>query len=619
MSTFRLLSLGTLLTSVFIGTGDAQSTTGDRRWTVFAPPPVSPALYAPSAIAVGPDGTVFVTDAANGRVQLLSTTGQALSQWDSHLAYPAGIAVGRDGSVYVTDARTGRLVRFSRVGEVSWTVQLAHTGKRGHSLGYYPYYPMRPAVTPSGEVYVLHGDGTGVWLSHVSRAGRLLKTRQLQPRHPPPGDACNQPPCEHLNECSRTFTLPEDIGSDAGGRVYTAAGGFCTQSVYVILQVWSPEDKLLHEWNLGLRYDPEYPIVLAVDQQSRVTLAASGNPATDPRPLVGLIRLSADGQSMSRWGLTPCGEVGGDPSGLAADRRGLLYLVDRSHRTVQRFARGLSQQAIWGCPPYALPAPWSLAVDAEDAIYVSTGDGRIVKLAPNGRKLAVWENIFPRALSVDSNGEIYVIRVQHLHSIVEVLSPSGVRLRQWSRKGDGFTKIIADGHGRVYVSAYHLHVYQGLSHILVYTRSGQLIAVWGGKTRRASQQSLATTGCVAADVNANIYCLATWRVIKVSPEGQVLATWSIPKPGADQVAPDTPASWPWFYQSVAVDRHGDLYLDYSAGVIELSSAGRMLGQWGRFGFLPGQFVNAAGLIVDSRGTLYVADWGNNQIQRLSAG
>ena len=103
MSTFRLLSLGTLLASVFIGTGNAQSADGDRTWTVFAPVPPPPVLFAPSAIAVGPDHTVYVTDAANGRVQILSAAGKVLAQWDSHLTYPTGIAVGRDGSMYVTE------------------------------------------------------------------------------------------------------------------------------------------------------------------------------------------------------------------------------------------------------------------------------------------------------------------------------------------------------------------------------------------------------------------------------------------------------------------------------------------------------------------------------------
>ncbi|HEX8919056.1 MAG TPA: NHL repeat-containing protein [Chloroflexota bacterium] len=611
---FRLLSLGTLLAGVFIGTGNAQSASGNRTWQVFAPISQPPVFYEPSAIAVGTDHHLFVLDAASGNVQILSPTGQVLAQWSSHLTDPTGIAVSRDGFVYLADAGTGRLVRFSRSGEVGWAVQLPHTGRKQFTPG---SYPIRPAVTPSGEIYVLYGAGGSVWLSHVSAAGRLLGTRFLLPRNPPPGDICEFAPCTHMETCDPNFAEPHDIGVDGRGTIYTLAGGDCTESRYVMLQMWSPRGMLVHEWKLGriLCTCPFIPVTLAVSRQGAITIAGSGVYLSS-NPLGGLSRLSAAGHIVSRRPITTCAGNYPQPSGLTVDGRGTLYLVDRMGRTVQMVAPNLRQRAIWGCPTHPLSQPSHVEVDAADAVYVSDdGHGRMVKLAPDGHELAVWQHVSPLAFSVDSNGDTYLIRYNNgPDTVVDALSPSGHHL--WSKSGDYFTSIVADGRGRVYVSARKIGV-QVLPYILVYTTTGHLIAKWGGKSLPSSLRS-DYPQCMTADVKGNVYCAVGRRVVEVSPDGRALATWSIPYASLSQAAPGGTAYWPQRGQSVAVDRQGNLYVDYFAGVVELSPAGRMLGRWGGMGALPGQFVDAAGLAVDSRGTLYVADSGNNRIQKLSS-
>jgi uncharacterized protein (TIGR03663 family) len=86
-------------------------------------------LNRPRNMAVAPDGSLYVADSDNHRIQHFSSDGTLLRSWGSFadiLAGPApagsfnqpwGIAVGPDGSVYVADTWNHRIQRFSPEGD----------------------------------------------------------------------------------------------------------------------------------------------------------------------------------------------------------------------------------------------------------------------------------------------------------------------------------------------------------------------------------------------------------------------------------------------------------------------------------------------------------------------
>jgi DNA-binding beta-propeller fold protein YncE len=118
-------------------------------------------FQSPRGIALAPDGSLYVADAGNNRIQHLSPAGKVLQVWGSFADIskgaapggtfnePWGVAVAPDGSVYVADTWNYRIQKFTPDGKF---VQMWGTGPAEGNTQFYG--PRGLAVDSLGHVFV---------------------------------------------------------------------------------------------------------------------------------------------------------------------------------------------------------------------------------------------------------------------------------------------------------------------------------------------------------------------------------------------------------------------------------------------------------------------------------
>jgi DNA-binding beta-propeller fold protein YncE len=107
------------------------------------------------ALALGPDGNLYVADANNHRIQIFSKAGRLVACWGEpgrepgQLTYPYDLAFGPDGNLYVVEFGNGRVQKFTPQGR-----SLGCWGAPGHKPGQLAN-PWALAVDSRGRVHVV--------------------------------------------------------------------------------------------------------------------------------------------------------------------------------------------------------------------------------------------------------------------------------------------------------------------------------------------------------------------------------------------------------------------------------------------------------------------------------
>jgi DNA-binding beta-propeller fold protein YncE len=499
---------------------------------------------APLGIAVDGEGRVYVTDSMRNDVQVFDRDGSFLSKWGGpgpeigQLSTPHAITVDGDGNLWVADFSNNRIQKFSPDGQplASWD-GLANGGEQFNQ-------PANVQVDDQGRVYVV--EWTGHRIQVFSPDGAYLASwgewgadagQFMGPLGIAFDDSGRVFVSEDGNDRIQAFRLLPPLAPDVlPAATPVAANGVASVAEFLWASTGSPD--------LPFR-EPNHPVV-----------APDGNIWVPDGWNSTFFIYAPDGTLLETWGTKGSGEgeflfeSGGIGfGGVAFDKDGNIYVADSGNHRVQMFAPDRTFITAWGkdgLQDGELRSPVALAVDQQGRVYVSDRgageidvfDPRRVSLSSNQSPwIASWDGLgAPTGITVDDGGDIWVAD-EGTYSIRKY-SPTGEPLESWDNVGAAAGQLMApsgiaiDAHGRVFVAD------RG-NRIQIFNPDGEFVAAWGSSDSEEGQ--FHGPYGVAVDDAGNVYVaedfglrLQAFRLLP--PFAPVAASASTPAPAGDAAA-----------------------------------------------------------------------------------
>jgi DNA-binding beta-propeller fold protein YncE len=259
---------------------------------------------SPYALAVAPNGQVYVADAFNHRVQRFNNTGGYLGQWgsfgtgDGQFNAPTGIAIEPDfGNVYVTSS-DNRVQAFTSSG--SW---IARWGTTGSGNGQFNL-PRGIAVGPDAVYVVEQGNQR---IQKFTQAGTFLT------KWGSPGSGNGQ------------FNNPWGIALDAAGNVYVS------ETNNNRIQVFDPNGNFLRKWGTAGSGDGQ------LNNPRGITVDGAGNVYVVDMLNNRIQEFTGTGTFIRKWGTG--GSADGQfssPEDVDLDANGAMFIADTGNQRIQK-------------------------------------------------------------------------------------------------------------------------------------------------------------------------------------------------------------------------------------------------------------------------------------------
>src|SRR3954452_24600643 len=163
--------------------------------------------------------------------------------------------------------------------------------------------------------------------------------------------------------------------------------------------------------------------------------------------------------------------------------------------------------------------------------------------------------------------------------------------------------VTMDNSGAFYI----LHRGEKADPLLVVNRDGKIVRSWGKGLYKIPHS-------IRIDPQGNIWTVdsGSSMVLKFSPQGEKLMEISV----GEQPAGRTGANGT---SDIAFGPNGRIFISDGYGnarILEYTSKGERVKQWGSAGRGPGEFRQPHGIAIDDQGIIYVADRQNARLQRF---
>ena len=599
-------------------------------------PAVRAQLYNPQGIAFDGAGNMYIADAGNNRVRIVSAQGiintfagngqisaggspSAFNDGgpatNAYLHLPSGVSVDRSGNVYIADTSDNLIRKVATDGiitSVAGNSFPSYSGNGGQAVNAELNKPGDVLVDSSGNLLI--ADTSNGVVRKVATDG-IISTIAGTGAVGSAGDG------QQANTAS--ITGPLALALDSAGNLYimetnrvrkvdtrgiitTVAGngtaGFSGDG--------SAADRAQLNYATGVAVDSANNLYIADSLNLRLRKVTGGNISTVAGN--GKLAYSGDGGPATSAQMN-------SPQGTAVDAAGNIYVAETDNQIVRRIAAngGITTFAGNGTPGFGgdggaaasaqLNSPVGVAVDAAGNVYIADSqNARVRRVAPNGTISTVAGN-GTQGFGGDGGAA----------TSAQLYTPTGVGL---------------DAAGNLYIADFNNNRVRRVSTSgTITTVAGNGNSGFSGDGGPATSAQLNLPRSVALDTTGTLYIADSGnnRIRQVSPNGQI-STFA----GNGQSGSGGPESGPAIQArlgnvaGVAVDATGNVYLADGASRIRKVYAGGFIstiagsGQTGYSGdggpALSAQLAVPSGIAVDAAGNAYIGDTANNAVRALQA-
>jgi trimeric autotransporter adhesin len=595
-------------------------------------PATSARLNNPQGIALDSAGNIYIADAGNNCVRMISTAGiittvagnQTASYYGdgfpataAALRVPSGIVLDSSGNLYIADTGNHAIRKVTRDGNIATFAGYGapgYSGDGGVSTSGQLSSPSDVAIDPSGNIYIadtgnavirLVTASTGV-ISTVAGNNTTGSTGDGGPAvkaalNAPHGIAVDSTTNIYISEYgdSRIRKVSKSNGNistiaGTGSFGFSGDGGAATKA------------NLANPW--GISVDGSGNVYFADQRNNRIRkISSSGTIGTAAGN--GVLSYSGDNGPAIRAQLN-------GPQGIATDAAGNVYIVDGLNNAVRKVSTAgvISTIAGTGTLGFSgdggqgtsaqLNRPQAVAADAAGNVYIAdTGNNRVRVVSPSGVISTISgtgasgfagdggpassaQLNAPQGLTLDSAGNLYVAtfndnRVRKISAggMINTIAGNG----GFGYAGDGGPGpsailnapqgLAVDAAGNVYIADAANNRIRAVSHTgIITTIAGTGVAGHSGDGGPATQALIAAPNGLAMDAAGNLFFAdANNYIRKISPDGTI-------------------------------------------STIAGNGSGGYLGDGGLA--TSAQVNGPAGIALDSAGDIYVSDTFNNSIRLL---